>query len=171
MDKKRFNLVIILTSAALLGIILMQAYWVMDAFKLKESQFEHRVKLALKSVVDEMMLTQPDSIRENNSGCGMSCESGMIVFDDCVKPRVLDSLINLEFKQLDVDRAFYYGVINKTSHQISFGNYGNYGEQLFTSVHSISLSCLYRPEIHVLVVYFPDQSLIIWNELDRKAHV
>jgi two-component system phosphate regulon sensor histidine kinase PhoR len=165
MNQKIFRAVLIITTAALLGIIAMQAYWMMDAFKLKESQFGHRVKIALKNVVDDMMFNQPDSIKMTNRGCSMDCDGGMVLFDDCVKPHLLDSLIHQEFKSLSVNRAFNYGVINKTTHQISFGNIGKYSEELFKSEHSISLSCLYRPEMHVLTVYFPAQSEIIISQM------
>lgn len=165
MIRRKINYVIFLTAFALAGIAVMQAFWIKNAFKLKEAQFEHRVKIALKSVVDEMMANQPDSLRTEPAGCSAFCESGNLPFIDCVEPCLLDSLISEEFSHLDIDKHYHYGVYNKTDNEIVFGSPGAAIAELKSSPHVISLTCLYRPESHFLGVCFPEQGKIIWAEM------
>jgi two-component system phosphate regulon sensor histidine kinase PhoR len=165
MINRKISFIIFLTAFALVGIALMQAFWIKNAFTLKESQLEHRVKIGLQNVVDEMRANQPDSIRHIFSSCSRDCDAGEVLFNDCVQPYLLDSLLHNEFERLDINRHFHYGVFNKREHKVVFGSPDTHYSILEVSHHVISLSCLYRPESHFLGVYFPDQDQIIWAEM------
>ncbi|MEP7264313.1 MAG: HAMP domain-containing sensor histidine kinase [Bacteroidota bacterium] len=54
MTRKRFNIILCLMTAALTGIILLQAYWIRHDVILKNHQFDQSVKQALISVVDKV---------------------------------------------------------------------------------------------------------------------
>ena len=54
MKKKTIALLIILTSFSLTGVILIQLYWVRNGMELQEEQFDNKVKVTLKSVVNRM---------------------------------------------------------------------------------------------------------------------
>ena len=47
MNKKIFILIVVLMSISLVGIVSVQVYWIKDAIKTKEQQFENDVKIAL----------------------------------------------------------------------------------------------------------------------------
>ncbi len=165
MINRKTGFIIFLTAFALIGIAFMQAFWIKNAFTLKESQFEHRVKISLQNVVEDMRALQPDSIRHVFSSCSAYCEAADVLFNDCVQPYLLDSLIYDEFEHFDIDRHFHYGVFNKREKKVVFGSPDTHYAELVQSHHVISLSCLYRPESHFLGVYFPDQDKIIWAQM------
>ncbi len=54
MTRKRFNIILCLMTAALTGIILLQAYWIRHDVQLKNVQFERNVKQALIAIVDRV---------------------------------------------------------------------------------------------------------------------
>ena len=54
MNKKNIQLITILVSLALIGLILIQLYWIKNAYSLKEQHFEQNVNEALNSIVGKM---------------------------------------------------------------------------------------------------------------------
>lgn len=54
MTRKLFNIILCLMTAALTGIILLQAYWIRHDVILKNHQFDQSVKQALMSVIDKV---------------------------------------------------------------------------------------------------------------------
>ena len=54
MKKNTIKLMAIVTGISLIGLIITQLFWINNAVKLSEKQFDHRVTLALKDVVDEI---------------------------------------------------------------------------------------------------------------------
>jgi len=56
MQNIRIRFVIILSSVALVGLILTQLFWVVNALRLSEKQFDHRVDMAFDDVMEELMI-------------------------------------------------------------------------------------------------------------------
>jgi len=56
MNKKKFIIIIILMSIALVGIITVQVLWVNNAISVKEKQFEQNVFAALKNIVPQLKI-------------------------------------------------------------------------------------------------------------------
>ncbi len=54
MNKRKFWTTVILMSISLLGLILLQAYWIRHDLKLKEQQFGQNVMLAMNNIVDRV---------------------------------------------------------------------------------------------------------------------
>ena len=54
MKKISFSLLIFLMTASLIGIILVQSFWIKTTIDTKERQFSLIVKQALKTVVDDI---------------------------------------------------------------------------------------------------------------------
>ncbi len=54
MNKKWFLLLVIVMSLSLLGIILMQGYWIKNSFENKQEQFDYNVRHSLISIADKL---------------------------------------------------------------------------------------------------------------------
>ena len=54
MNKKFLNISIVMVSLALIGLILIQMYWIRHAISLKEQQFDQGVAEALSNVVKSL---------------------------------------------------------------------------------------------------------------------
>lgn len=60
MNKKLFGILIALMSLSLLGIISVQAYWILDAYQTKEEQFTINVRQVLLSASKEIQLRETE---------------------------------------------------------------------------------------------------------------
>ena len=54
MNKYRFQFLVVLMSLALLGITLIQLYWISTTYENKDDQFQHMVNLTIGKVVDRV---------------------------------------------------------------------------------------------------------------------
>ncbi|MCK5838426.1 MAG: hypothetical protein KAG99_01200, partial [Bacteroidales bacterium] len=92
--------VIILAVISLVGVIITQLFWVDNAFKLKEEQFSSSTRIALKSVVNQLMDSKNVSSLPYINDDRVICFHEPMTMFDIVDSSVLDSLIQKEFSCL-----------------------------------------------------------------------
>ncbi len=156
MKKKIVSLIIVITSLSLVGIIITQVFWVKNAVELKDEQFNHRIELGLKSVLNRMVAID-NRYSFNDSPCGMICGRVDSSLVGRFSPRLLDSLMQDEFSHLQLNQDYYYGIYSRGSGNLIFASSYLFHKELVESKLFISLSCLYSTECYVLGIYIPDQ--------------
>jgi len=160
MKKKAILLIIILTSLSLTGIILTQVYWVNTALQLKEEQFDNSVRLAIKSVVNQLLQNknEPDFQQKINM---LSCRKSRLDVFDYIEPQMLDSLMANELKCMKINSSYYYAIYNKINNRFAIGPDAPCEEELIKSPYQFSVSSIYRPGDYTLSVFFPDKTTIL----------
>lgn len=162
-----FKIIVVFAFVSLAGIIFTQVYWVRNAWTLKEEQFDSRVKVALKTVVNRLYKRLPAPAKQVFvAGCPATCaapesDTTGLVIDS----HSLDSLLNDEFKCMDVDRGFFYAVYSTHGNAPLMGHPGKYFNEIVKSPHAVSLSCLHEEDVFYLGVYFPGKRSIIVAQL------
>jgi two-component system phosphate regulon sensor histidine kinase PhoR len=164
MRKKTIILLILLTSVSLAGVILIQLYWVRNGMKLQEEQFDNKVKVTLKSVVNRMF-DEKSTFQSNPFVCGEECDHRTRQILEAVNPVRLDSLMHEEFGGMEIELEYVWGVFNPPSKAILAGDAGRFKAELLSTNHSVSLSCLYRSEQLMLGVYFPGEKSMLWRRI------
>ena len=164
MNRKIIRLVIILTSLTLVGALITQLLWVRDAWQLKHDQFDNQVKIALKSVVNQILTSEefyPEDISSIDPDLYAEHEEILSVID----PAILDSLILGEFECMRVEDNFHYGVYRSEDSLFVLGNYRDVENELLNSVHWVSLTCLCQSETYLLSVIFLNQESMIMGDM------
>lgn len=164
MNRKTFLLIVIITALSLVGIIVIQVFWIKNAVQLQENIFDNKVRVALKSVVNGLFETKLDTAAVMpfcEKGCGM----GDARFPSRINSRLLDSLIRTEFAGMQLDEEFEYGIYNPEKKRFYAGHSERFQDQLMDSRHSVSLSCLYRSDSYVLGAYFPNERSMLYMRI------
>lgn len=161
MRKRTVFLLIAVTSLALAGIIFIQLYWVRNALRLQEEQFDNKIQLTLKSVVNRMFAGR-DSLAADSSVCGPDCDRYTAQVLLAINPLHLDSIMRDEFGSMELSGEYYWGVYNPATERIFAGIPGDYSHQLMQAQHSVSMSCLYSKEPLMLGAYFPYEHNMLW---------
>lgn len=164
MKKLTVTLLILITSVALIGIVLIQIYWVRNALRLQEEQFDNKVQLTLKSVVNRMF-DDREHAGADSTVCSTKCDHRTYDVLTTINTVHLDSLLNEEFGGMEITKAYAWGVYNPGCGTIFAGNAGKFHSELIHTQHHVSLSCLYRPEKLMLGVYFPSERNILWMRI------
>ena len=124
---------------------------------LKEEQFDHRVSIALKSVVTQLLNSQQEKDSPVTQGCQASCNLSEGNIKDIIQPALLDSFVREEFQNLNINLDYEYAIFKKSTTEISMGKCVLYKKEILKSEHTTSLSCLWRSDPYLLAVYFPNE--------------
>ena len=143
MNKRAIVFIIILASLSLVGIAVTQLFWVRNALSLKEDQINHRVRIALKAIENELVEYAKDTCRLNHNQTNSLN----------INPKFLDSLIRDEFVNLSIHIDYKYGVYHNSDKKFVMGNFQGYTEEIVKSEHNISLSCLCKSDGCTLGIY------------------
>ena len=164
MKPKLFTLLIIITFISLLGVVFTQVYWVRNAIELKESHFNHSVRIAMKTVLNRLIESNNDSTLRRlcmASPCYMD-KSNIL---DVVKPKVLDSLIEAELGCMQISKGYEYAIYNRRNDKFVMGNFDKYKQQLLESEHQQTIQALFKPGDYYFTMYFPKQQSLLFGQM------
>ncbi len=164
MNRKVIRIILFLSSVSLVAALITQLLWVRDAWQLKEDQFNSKVDIALKSVVNQLMTTSgfpPGDIRDFDEGFFLEHQEILQV----VNPRILDSLLAVELNDMEIRDEYAYGIYRHDDEVFVMGEVGDFSPELIRSLHWVSLTCLCQDETYYLSIYFPYQQSIILNSM------
>jgi len=154
--KRTFLIIVSITGLALAGIIFIQFYWIRNAISLQEEQFDSRVRLALKGAVNQMYENKSDTCAEGLF-CNRNCHRNDSILNNGLNVDALKPLINAEFSEAGLHGPYIYGIfIPNASHPLYISKRG-FEEQLLTSKHIASLSCIFKNDEMMLGAWFPDE--------------
>ena len=166
MKKRKFLIIVTITGIALAGIIFIQFYWIRNAISLHEDQFDNRVRLALKSTVNEMYENRLDTCAE-----GLFCNRNCIqdsILNKGINTNALRPIIKKEFSEVGLHEPYVYGIYHLNAIHADFISKPGFEKQLIESDHEASLSCIFKNDQVVLKAWIPDekkqvmQSVIWW---------
>jgi len=143
MKKNSFLLVVLINSAALIGIIITQYFWIRNAFNLLEEDFAASVRIAVKSVASQIPAGDVQLISANISQ--------------------VEYRIGEEFKILRLDEEFHFAILDNRNNSILGGKYGHYDRQILTSAHKIPIPG--TGDEYSLAVFFPQENNHIISKL------
>jgi two-component system phosphate regulon sensor histidine kinase PhoR len=164
MNRKVITIIIILTSVSLVAALITQLFWVRDAWLLKEDHFNNSVKIALKSVVNQIM-TSEEVYTAEMAKVDTNLYIEHVDLFLVVNPKNLDSLLHQEFASMEIAEEYTYGVYRSVDKLFVMGKYNVSMQQLLDSPHWVSLTCLCQTESYLLTVYFPYQKSMILSQM------
>lgn len=165
MRKRTVIFIAVFTFIALLGIIFTQLYWVKKSLSLKEEQFDNSIRIAAKSVVNQLLANKNDTVFQKEL-YDLSCRKPKLDVSDVIKPAMLDSLLLEELGCMYVADKYYYGVYNKNNNKFYSGHYKNKESKLLDSPYTFSLSSIYKPGDYYLSIYYPAKTSIILRQME-----
>lgn len=164
MTFKKINIIIALALASLLGVVVMQVFWVHNAVQLKEKQFDNSIDIAMKTVLNRIL--------EANTGQTLRqlalnepCLDEKTNITDVIPPKLLDSLIHSELQCLKVTKGFEYAVYSQVNNRFAMGNYEYYKEELLQSAYQQSVEALFKPGSYFFTMYFPEKTSRVFMQL------
>jgi len=165
MKKKAITLIIILAAISSVGIVFTQLYWVSKAFELKEEQFDNSVRVAMKSVLNQLLDHKNDSVfREHIAE--VRCRKLKLDVTDIIKPKLLDSLMQEELGSMVISRNYHYALYNKQNGRFIEGEYEGVEVELMNTKFQFSVASLYKPGDYYLAIYFPGKTYHVLQQME-----
>jgi two-component system phosphate regulon sensor histidine kinase PhoR len=122
MNRAALRTIIILAFFSVAGIIGTQLYWVKKSLNLQDSQFNHRVKVALNGVSNKLISHTPKKV-ELETINRVQNNYYTIDFSAPVKVNQLEEYLVTEFKNQSLTPPFEYALFDCTNDSLLFGKY------------------------------------------------
>lgn len=123
MKSSTIRLVVILATLSILGITIIQLYWVKRAFNLKEAEFERSVNTALYNVAHQIFEISNTPSPTNNPVKQLSTNYFVVIVNSDIDASTLEFLLRTEFERRNIQADFEYGIYDCTSEKLVYGNY------------------------------------------------
>lgn len=133
--------------------------------ELKGDQFDSGVRIALKSVENQLIKNKNDSVFQNYL-YEISCRKPRLEITDLIPATLLDSLLKKEFNFMSINDRFYYGIYNQPTKKFVIGNFKDKEEVIVDSRYKFSVDELYYPGDYQFSVYFPAKRSIIMRQME-----
>lgn len=165
MRKNTIRLVVLLGTISVIGIILVQIYWVRKAFDLKEKEFNQTVQIGLRNVADKLAQYGQFYLPSENIIDQVSSDYYAVNINNTIDAKTLQYYLITELDNLDINTDFEYGIYDCSSNKMVYGNYIS-AKQVVKSKVPINLPKLDK-FTYYFGVYFPEHSSYIVSKMDN----
>lgn len=160
MKDRTVKIIIVISSVALVGLITMQLYWILNAFTLNKQQFDHRVTLAIGDVLREI---DKGKIGMSDSTCGnclYACgnELTQAAF---IHTEVIDSLLKVHFAYQNLDTVYDFAIVKSINDSLLFTKKKIHFNSETGICHKAGLSKSKYLGCYNLEVHFPKKNRFI----------
>ena len=120
--------VVIFGSLAIIGMIAIQAYLLMNTWNVEEKEFEEKVFIAMQNVADrfEKMGSSPPPIDLINQ---QTSNYFIVNINDNIRPQDLEFFLRTELERMSLREDFEYGIYNCDSREMAYGKYISYSPE------------------------------------------
>jgi two-component system, OmpR family, phosphate regulon sensor histidine kinase PhoR len=156
MQKSHIIIAILFTSVALVGLTVTQSFWVMNALKLAEKQYDHRIDMALEDVMAEMISANDTNlIKLQNPYYKKSIHKN--TFFEVIDTVLLTNLLDKYTDYHRIGGDYEFAIVRTETDSLIYASIYEIPKSLKKNAHKACLSCLWKAEYFHLEVYFPSQ--------------
>jgi len=141
--------VIVLGAIAIVGIIGMQAYWVVSTWNINEEEFNNKVSLALYNVARSLADVNQSKLPPRNIVHQRTSNYYIVNIEDEIDANLLEYFLQKELESLALNVDFEYAVFDCTTDAMVYGNYISYSSNQKEQVELGNL-----PKYEDLTYYF-----------------
>jgi two-component system phosphate regulon sensor histidine kinase PhoR len=165
MQNKNILKTIVITSVALLGLVVIQTIYLTKEVKVAQEQYDHRAHMALNNVLDELVEHADTGKQSLTSRIHQFKPGTKGVIFDVLDTVLLDTLMHKYVSYYQLDNSFEYSIIKSSNDSIIYASTDASQIKLLSDPVRACLSCLWKKEYYNLAVYFPARNRIILFEM------
>ena len=118
--------VMILGAIAIIGIIGVQAYWVVSTWNINEEEFDKKINLALYEVACSLVALNNGELPARNIVNRRTSNYYVVNIESEIDANSLEYFLQKEFERLALYVDFEYAVYDCTTNEMVYGNYCSY---------------------------------------------
>ncbi|MCB0665245.1 MAG: HAMP domain-containing histidine kinase [Saprospiraceae bacterium] len=156
--------VIISGALALVGIIIVQGYWMTNSFSQSEKAFEEKVHIALRNVAQQISELKKVQLPSYDLINQISQDYFIVNIRDAIDAKNLEYYLIQEFEQIGLLTDFEYGIYDCDTDQMVYGNYVSPEEKKAINSPSKTLEVPVQNDfVYYFGVRFPDRKGYMLN--------
>lgn len=154
MKRNQIRFIVVLGSFAIIGIIVIQIYWLQKAWNIKEKQFNQTIFIGLKNVAEKLSTYNQIELPNENPVNQLSSNYFVVNTNSVIDVNVLDYYLRTEFDKLNIDTDYEYAIYDCHDDKMVYGNYVSMGGK-GKSIEMTSNLPKYSDYIYYFGVNFP----------------
>ena len=163
MKKNNSNSILILGALAIFGIIVLQVYWLVMAWQIKDREFDERINITLRKVAENLALKTNTKLPKTGLIKKLSANEYLVNFNDMIPPDILEDYLVRELDMLKPDLKFEYAVYDCFSDDLVYGNCCGVTEKTKSSLlKKLPGESKYT---YYFIVRFPDKRLFLLSNI------
>lgn len=127
MKNASFRRLLILAALAIICTTVLQGFWFMQAFDLKEKQFNQQVTIALKQVAHVLLRDNQNFSPVGDAVSQPASNYFVVMVNDQIDANLLEVALRTEFEKRQLLLDFEYGIYDCSSEELRYGDYINGG--------------------------------------------
>jgi len=165
MRKNAIRLVVLLGTISVIGVILIQIYWVRKAFDLKEKEFDQSIQIALRNTAERLATYGQFTLPEQDLVTQVSTDYYVVNVNNNIDPKALQFYLINEFDKLSISTDFQYAIYDCSSDKMVYGNFVNANR----TIENKPIKDLPKlgKFVYYFGVYFPERSSYIVSKMDN----
>ncbi len=120
MSRKTIQLLVILSTLSIIGIVVTQVYWVKKAFDLRARQFDQSVHISLQEVAEQIGTLNKVMV-DKNPVEQLSSDYFIVNTNSTTDPVALEYYLKTAFRRHNLITDFDVGIYDCTTNKIRFG--------------------------------------------------
>lgn len=127
MKNASFRRLLILAALAIICTTVLQGFWFVQAFDLKEKQFSQQVTIALKQVAQLLLRDNQNFSPVDNAVSQPASNYFVVMVNDQIDANLLEVALRTEFEKRQLQLDFEYGIYDCSSEELRYGDYISVG--------------------------------------------
>ena len=164
MKNRTILLVVILGAIAIIGIIGMQTYWVVNTWNNNEEEFNQRVHLALYNVARSLAHLHDATLPSHSVVKQRTTNYYVVNIANEIDPGSLEYFLQKELEALALNIDFEYAVFDCHTDEMVYGNYCSYSPEKKVDLELGNLP-KYSEFTYYFGVKFPTRPNYLFNKM------
>ncbi|WP_288429030.1 HAMP domain-containing sensor histidine kinase [uncultured Spirosoma sp.] len=160
MSRRLIRILVVLSVLSIIGILLVQAIWLRNAYALRERQFRQSAFIALQEVANEVARQNQFTLKRY-AVTQLSADYFIVNTDAPINPNSLEVLIDQSLQRHKLFTDYEYGIYDCETDQMMYGAYVS----LSSSTHQSRNLPKFPRYTYYFGIRFPSQSGFIAGQL------
>jgi two-component system phosphate regulon sensor histidine kinase PhoR len=164
MSRRALRIIIFLAAISMVGITIVQVFWLKKAFSLKEIQFNHNVNLALTTTAQRILDYNNNKTKLVKPVNQLADDYFVVMVNDVIDANLLEFFLKEEFERRNIVTDFEYSIYDCMQERIVYGNYVSMNPKEKTRQTKRELP-VWDNENYYFAVYFPNRDTNLVSQL------
>jgi two-component system phosphate regulon sensor histidine kinase PhoR len=165
MTRNTIRFVALLGTISIIGIIVMQIYWVQKAFDLKEKQFDQTINIALKNVADSIASFNHAPLAAENPVNKFSSDYYVVNVNTTIDANVLEHYLIEAFLREKMNLDYEYAIYDCATNKMMYGKY--ISPTMHEEKPKLALNLpKYDKFTYYFGIYFPTKSSLLAGKMN-----
>ncbi|NCA86002.1 MAG: HAMP domain-containing histidine kinase [Clostridia bacterium] len=158
MRRNQIRFIVILGTFAIIGIFIIQIYWLQKAWNISEKEFTQTVYIALRNVAVKLSDYNQTELPDENPVSRLSSNYFVVNTNSVIDANILDYYLRTEFDKLNITTDYEYGIYDCHTDQMVYGNYITAGGEHDKQIKLTTTLPKYSEYVYYFGVNFPTKT-------------